>query len=60
MAYSLSWANFGAKTYSIADFRNRLKYRVVSTLILLATSYTGQFSSQSHDDAIKADLSVRF
>lgn len=38
MAYSLSWANFGAKTYSIADFRNRLKYRVVSTLILLATS----------------------
>ncbi|MEJ1118972.1 autotransporter-associated beta strand repeat-containing protein [Phyllobacterium sp. CCNWLW109] len=50
MAYSLSWANFGAKTYSIADFRNRLKYRVVSTLILLATSYPSYAES-----AVKAD-----
>ncbi len=50
IAYSLSWANFGAKTYSIADFRNRLKYRVVSTLILLATSYPSYAES-----AVKAD-----
>ncbi|EJN00357.1 hypothetical protein PMI41_03523, partial [Phyllobacterium sp. YR531] len=32
----------------------------ISKSATLGLSYTGQFSSQNHDNTIKADLSVRF